>query len=340
MKKALFVLIAVALVTSLTLAQRRNRPNAPFATGDALGKKTYHVSADGADREFIVYRPIRLAANAKVPVVFVFHPTAANGAWAYQHMGWKEKADSEGFMVVFPTALKYHLFQDELVQKGEVVQNVTQYVTKWYHFRLPNLLDPKFPNQKLYDDVKFVQAIVASVKQNYQVDTSRFYATGFSNGAQFTVRLVVQMSDVFAAFAPCGAGAIEAENMARTNEYTTAPFTPRPVSHLVGELDAKLTHPLDIPAFPMDESLAAPDSATKIYVITGFLTLLKLKDQYVYHRTPRISHFRYNQPLDAGAPRVYDITIAKGMGHTYPNGKNYPLKAVDLFWPFMQKYKL
>jgi poly(3-hydroxybutyrate) depolymerase len=44
------------------------------------------------------------------------------------------------------------------------------------------------------------------LKRNYAVDEDRFYATGFSNGAQFTGRLAAQMSDVFAAFALCGIG--------------------------------------------------------------------------------------------------------------------------------------
>jgi hypothetical protein len=59
----------------------------------------------------------------------------------------------------------------------------------------------------------------------------------------------------------------------------------------------------------------------KNIVITGFITSLKLKDQYLYHRTPRISNFRYNQPLEAGATQEYDLSIAKGMGTPIPTAR-------------------
>jgi polyhydroxybutyrate depolymerase len=54
-------------------------------------------------------------------------------------------------------------------------------------------------------DLKFVDAILATLRQQYSADEDRVYATGFSNGGLFTYLLLSQRPNVFAAFAPGGA---------------------------------------------------------------------------------------------------------------------------------------
>jgi polyhydroxybutyrate depolymerase len=348
MKRIVLLLLGLLLGASSLLAQpgarraaraRARAGAARQAVADAGGKKLLHLNVDGKEREFIVYQPARIA-NVASPVVFVFHGTGGSGEVAYEKFGWKEKADAEGIVTVFPSALRYHIFDDELVVKGgEVKQNVSQFTTKWNFYGLQRLLDPKY-TQTLYDDVKFVRAMVDTLKQSYKVDTSRFYATGFSNGAQFTGRLLVEMTDVFAAYAACSApGAVPASVATQANETPNSPFRPRPLMHVFGELDPKLTHAVGVTAFPMDESAVAPGTAVKEKVINNLLLLLRLTDKYTYQRTNRVSAFHYTQPATTGAAPEYVFAIVKGMKHVYPNGKNYPLKAVDQFWPFFQKYR-
>src|SRR5947209_7381389 len=54
-------------------------------------------------------------------------------------------------------------------------------------------------------DLKFIDAILATLREKYSIDENRVYATGFSNGGLFTYLLLSQRSNVFAAFAPGGA---------------------------------------------------------------------------------------------------------------------------------------
>ena len=53
-----------------------------------------------------------------------------------------------------------------------------------------------------YDDVFFVQQLLASLKSELQIDDQRIYATGPSNGGMLSDYLVTQMPGVFAAIAP------------------------------------------------------------------------------------------------------------------------------------------
>ena len=79
-------------------------------------------------------------------------------------------------------------------------------------------------------DLKLVDAALAALKKKYNVDDSRIYATGFSNGAHFTYLLWAARPDVFAAYAPV-AGRIRAAAM---------PTEPRPVFHVGGARDAQV----------------------------------------------------------------------------------------------------
>lgn len=309
---------------------------ARVAQDEEAGKRLFHLLVEGRAREVIVYRPANLPVDRAVPVVFVFHGTSGSGEVAYDNYGWKEKADREGFMAVFPSALRYHIFQETLVKNGQVLTDVHSFTTKWNFFGFDELLDPAYPNQHLYDDVKFVQAIIALLSRGYAVDARRFYVTGFSNGGQFAQRLLLQMSDVFAAFTLCGIGrGFDSESVTHVNDYTDAPFQPRPVMHLIGELDPKLTYVAQVEAFPLDESAAAPGAWTNDRVMQPFITLLGLSPEYTYRRVGKASIFHYG---GTGAV-TYDFAIIEGMLHIYPNGENFSFKAADVFWAFMKQHQ-
>ena len=70
------------------------------------------TTSDGEVREFIVYVPPSIERD-RVPVVFVIHGTNSNGQEFYEHpQKWTPKADAEGFIAVYPTALVHCHFVD------------------------------------------------------------------------------------------------------------------------------------------------------------------------------------------------------------------------------------
>jgi len=81
-------------------------------------------------------------------------------------------------------------------------------------------------------DLKFFDAVLASLKSEFKVDESRIYATGHSNGGGFTYLLWRTRGEVFAAVAPsaaAGPGAMWAERL--------SDLKPKPVLHLAGQKD-------------------------------------------------------------------------------------------------------
>ncbi|HEX4343072.1 MAG TPA: prolyl oligopeptidase family serine peptidase [Verrucomicrobiae bacterium] len=75
-------------------------------------------------------------------------------------------------------------------------------------------------------DLKFFDAVLARIKQDYHVDAKRIFVTGHSNGGSFTFLLWLARGDVFAAVAPSAAMARFARQL-----------KPKPVMHIAGQSD-------------------------------------------------------------------------------------------------------
>jgi polyhydroxybutyrate depolymerase len=76
-------------------------------------------------------------------------------------------------------------------------------------------------------DLKFFDAVLASLRADYKVDDRRIYATGHSNGGAFTYLLWGARGDVFAAVAPSAAGPGRG----------LRDLKPKPALHVAGETD-------------------------------------------------------------------------------------------------------
>ncbi len=76
-------------------------------------------------------------------------------------------------------------------------------------------------------DLKLVDVALRSLRETYDIDDDRIYATGYSNGGMFTYLLWAERPGVFAAYAPVAA-------RLRTG---VRPTRPGPVLHVAGERD-------------------------------------------------------------------------------------------------------
>lgn len=159
---------------------------------------------DGVARKALVYAPAR-AKEADTPVVFAFHGhggSMANAARSFAyHTRWP------GAIVVYMQGLNTpgRLTDPEGKRPG------------WQHRR----------GDQDDRDLKFFDAVLASLKADYRVDDRRIYATGHSNGGGFTYLLWGQRGEVFAAVAPSAAIPSEAGR----------DLGPKPALHVAGEND-------------------------------------------------------------------------------------------------------
>ncbi len=102
-------------------------------------------------------------------------------------------------------------------------------------------------------DLKFFDAVFATINEEYASDTNRVYSMGHSNGGAFTYLLGQARGNLFAAFAPSAslhrdllAGSAEARKVLPPTalaKLTNAPsntltFVPKPILHVAGENDS------------------------------------------------------------------------------------------------------
>src|SRR5262245_15859808 len=163
---------------------------------------------DGVPREALVYAPSRPTAG-KVPLVFDFHGhggTAGHAARTHHlHETWPDA------VVVYMQGLNTpgRLTDPEGKKPG------------WQ----------SGPGDQGDRDLRFFDAVLASMRKDYPVDEGRIYATGHSNGGAFTYLLLAKGGDAFAAFAPGAAAA---------GPYLVA-ARPKPVFHAASEQDPLVT---------------------------------------------------------------------------------------------------
>ena len=183
--------------TSGSAGQGGGRATTPTCTtGLALSIGDNHATLqhDGRSRSYIAYVPRSIESDIAVPLVLDFHGSGDTSARQESWSGWREKADQEGFIVVYP---------DGVGNTWNVGNCCGQALSE-------NV-----------DDVDFTRALIEAVSTAACIDAKRVYATGMSNGAGFVHRLACEAADVIAAIAAASA------------DLVTDPCTPaRPISEL------------------------------------------------------------------------------------------------------------
>lgn len=151
-------------------------------------------TVDGVQREALVFAPKPVPATAVVPqaLIFAFHGHGGNMQAAAQ--GMHLQTYWPGAIVVYPQGLK-----------------------------TPSQIDPQgnFPGWQvragqagLNDrDLKFFDAMLATMKQKFPVNSKSIYATGFSNGAIFSYLLWAERGKELAAFGICAGKLDPAEHL-------------------------------------------------------------------------------------------------------------------------------
>jgi polyhydroxybutyrate depolymerase len=144
------------------------------------GDYTFRFTHDGRARSYIVHVPKDTVANPW-PVVLNFHGGGSSAAGQQGYSRMDETSDREGFLVVYPNGTG--LFSNRLL---------TGNAGTCCGYALNNKVD----------DVGFVRALLDDLSMRAEIDHSRIYATGLSNGAMMAYWIAGQAPGLLAAIAP------------------------------------------------------------------------------------------------------------------------------------------
>lgn len=171
---------------------------------NAAEPKARQWTVDGTLRDALIAVPENARAQ-KVPVVFAFHGhggSMRNAARSFRmHQHWPEAIC---------------VYMQGLNTPGQLTDP---------EGRKPGWQKSKGDQQDR--DLKFFDAVLESLNQEYRIDMDRIYSTGHSNGGGFTYLLWAERGELLAAVAPSGSAAARRQK----------DLKPKPAMHIAGEND-------------------------------------------------------------------------------------------------------
>ena len=133
------------------------------------------LNHNGLNREYLVHFPRDYDSSIALPVVFNLH---GYGGYAMDHLAYADMrslADQEGFILVYP--------------QGSCLDGNPH----WNSFLSGS------DNKSDAEDIDFFSALINEISNNYNVDSDRIYACGYSNGGMMSYALACALSDRIAA---------------------------------------------------------------------------------------------------------------------------------------------
>ncbi len=133
------------------------------------------IVIDGVTRTYFVYIPDAFADVEKLPLIIDFHGGNGTAESQYYLSNMQSVADSEGVILVYPQAE---------VQTGSV----------W------NTLHSSEGNKVSANDFGFIAELITELSLTRDIDDSRVFVSGYSNGAAMAYMIACHLNDRVAGF--------------------------------------------------------------------------------------------------------------------------------------------
>ncbi|MGY4691518.1 alpha/beta hydrolase family esterase [Salibacterium sp. K-3] len=255
------------------------------------------IMVQDTERTYRYYVPSTVTADTPAPLMISFHGAGSDAAYHSRLTGFAETAEAEGFIVLFPEAVE--------VRPGRPLSR------QWNEGR-----EGSMASEAGIEDILFTEKLLKRWQEHYTVDPNQIYATGFSNGASFSLRAAIELPGTFA-----GVGAVAGPLPEQLQRMETNGLPP--LVFIMGRED---------PVVPF----AAEDAKGEVdYDITGLLGARATAEWWTYqsasswerkeerlsplslHDPTRVERHLYETDTEQTAAALY---IIKGGGHTWPGG--------------------
>ena len=147
-------------------------------TSTETGLLSETMSYDNETREYLIYIPSSYDPNSATPILFAFHGFSGYSQYFINTADFRSLADQFNFIAVYPQGL------------------VCGGGTTW------NTNPPGGDNKCSQDDIGFFPALLNEISGNYNIDASKVFLTGYSNGADFSYSMACYQSSLVTAIAP------------------------------------------------------------------------------------------------------------------------------------------
>ena len=166
--------------------------------GTINNENAISISHDGLNREYVLHVPDLYSGDDSVPLVFNLHGGSGTATGQRYLSEMDQVADSAGFIVAYP--------------QGSFVNGYSYW----------NSMIATEGSKGTADDVGFISILIDEISSNYNIDLSKVYACGFSNGGDMAISLACYLSGKISAVAPVsGLMSQESDSLCEPNETTS-----------------------------------------------------------------------------------------------------------------------
>ncbi|GAB4001765.1 PHB depolymerase family esterase [Spirosoma daeguense] len=274
------------------------------------------VQHNGLLRTSLIHLPPQYdAQKQRLPLVIALHGGGGSGQQFANQSKWNEKADREGFIVVYPDG----------VQNPGILRLRT-----WS----AGACCGQAASTQRIDDVGFIRQLIDKLSATYQVDEKRVYATGHSNGAMLCYRLACELSEKLTAIA-ANAGTMQLQTACKPSRLM-------PILHIHSEKDQHVPYAGGVGA----RSLNGQWNASVDSTLTVFAQLAQCKPlKPVAKSADKYTVYQWNSCQDNVAIQYY---LTSDGGHSWPGGNkgarrigDPPSEAFinnDIIWDFFKSH--
>ena len=247
-------------------------------------------------REYILYIPQSYSEDTPLPVMLNFHGFGGTAQRHLRSADMRVLSESKGFILIYP--------------QGTLLGNYT-------HWN-PSLIGEG--NKSSTDDLGFINKLLTTLPEEINIDSSRIYACGYSNGGFFSYGLACNLYSQIAAI-----GSVAGTMMSDTYENCQATM-PKPMINIHGVND---------PIVPYE---GAP-GLVPINDVLNFWSELNFAENVEINFFEGVENYVYKDSIET--PFVSHYKILNGT-HTwdYNSLLSNNINTNELIWEFVSKFDI
>ena len=260
------------------------------------GMKRCDLKHDNLDRFYYVYTPSNLDSNESIPVLFAFH---GYGSSAIRHLNYTN---------YFPIS-RFRKFYCDLSARS----NNSYFISHW------NV--GGWTSKSTINDLDFVDTIIGLIKDKIQIDETRIYSSGMSNGGYMGYHLACNLSSKFAAIASVTG------SMTNDTYNDCNPVHPTPILQIHGLLDFVV---------PYDGNAGSKSIPDVIDYWVNYNSCSTDPETVIkYDDYSLIVYDTYTSCLNDVNVK---LILHPEMGHDWPSLQSYNIDASIEIWNFVSKF--
>ena len=262
------------------------------------GMQKCDLKHDSLDRYYFIYRPANLNTDISVPVLFALHGYGSSALSHLTYTNYFSLADANNFIVIYP--------------QGTTTDTLSS------HWNVGG-----WTSKSTRKDIEFIDTVIDLIKDKIQIDQTRIYSSGMSNGGYMSYSLACNLNNKIAAIASVTG------SMTPDNFDNCTPSNPISVLQIHGLQD------LIVPYIGSSGSKSIPDVID--FWVNHNACNTEPNRLIKYSNLALVNYDTYENCLNNTNVK---LILHPEMDHTWPFTSTHNVSASNEIWNFVSQYDL